>query len=429
MSLSLLSTQLVSKEGYMLEQFLPGRVVQSLKGGLFGPHLESFVAGLCRLGFARPTVQERLRLLHDLERWLRRQRLALNDLHEQAVSRFIEGRRRKGRTGKGDARAARDFLQHLRETGAVPVPEPAADDSPLATLRRQYESHLTKERGLAPVTVAEYWHFARRLLVERFGDSSIRVGDLTPDDISDFLLRQTQSGGPGVAKVMVTALRSFFRFLFLHGRTETDLAGAVPTVPAWRLTGVPKYLTPEEVERVVRSCDRDTLVARRDHAIILLLARLGLRAGEVVALCLEDVDWRAGELRVRGKGGQHDRLPLPVDVGEALARYLRHHRPPCVARQLFVRIKAPHQGFAHPSTVSTIVCHALARAGLSPDKRGAHVLRHSLATGMLRSGASLDEIGEVLRHRAANTTEIYAKVDVQGLRSLAPPWPTEGGKR
>jgi site-specific recombinase XerD len=372
-------------------------------------------------------VQARLRLLHDLERWLRRQRLALVDFHEQAISLFLGDRRRKGRNGKGDARAARDFLRHLREAGAVRALEPTVDESPLATLRRQYESHLTKERGLAPATVTGYWCFVRRLLVERFGDSPIRVGDLAPDDISDFLLRHARSGGIGVAKLMVTALRSFFRFLFLHGKTETDLAGAVPTVPEWRLAGLPKYLTPEEVERVVRSCERDTPVARRNHAIILLLARLGLRAGEVVALDLEDVDWRAGELRVRGKGRQHDRLPLPVDVGEALARYLRHYRPPCVTRRLFVRIKAPHRGFAHPSTVSTIVCHILSRAGLSPNFKGAHVLRHSLATGMLRSGASLDEIGEVLRHRAANTTEIYAKVDVRGLRSLALPWPTEGG--
>ncbi len=227
---------------------------------------------------------------------------------------------------------------------------------------------------------------------------------------------------------MATALRSFFRFLFQHGQTESDLSGAIPTVPQWRLAEVPKYLKPEEVERVVRGCQRDTPVAHRDHAIILLLARLGLRASEVIALELDDIDWRAGVLKVRGKGSSHDCLPLPADVGEAMAKYLRYHRPPCTTRRLFIRTKAPHQGFANPSSISTIVGRALKRAGLQPGFTGAHVLRHSLATGMLRSGASLDEIGEVLRHRAASTTEIYAKVDVRSLRSLALPWPTKGGE-
>jgi len=232
-----------------------------------------------------------------------------------------------------------------------------------------------------------------------------------------------------VAKLMVSALRSFFRFLFQHGETETDLAGAVPTVPAWQLAVVPKYLTPAEVERVVHACSRNTAVARRDRAIILLLARLGLRASEVIALELDDIDWRAAVLTVRGKGGYHDRLPLPADVGEAMAAYLRHYRPICTTRRVFIRIKAPYRGFGHPSSISTIVCRALNRAGLQPSLKGAHILRHSLATSMLRSGASLDEIGEILRHRTPNTTEIYAKVDINSLRSLALPWPTKGGVR
>jgi site-specific recombinase XerD len=227
---------------------------------------------------------------------------------------------------------------------------------------------------------------------------------------------------------MATALRSFFRFLFQDGQTDGDLARAIPAVPQWRLAEVPKYLEPEEVERVLRACQRDTTGGRRDQAILLLLARLGLRASEVIALELDDIDWRAGVLTVRGKGCSHDSLPLPADVGQALASYLRHHRPPCTTRRLFVRTRAPHRGLANPSSLSTIVTRALKRAGLRPAFTGAHVLRHSLATGMLRSGASLDEIGEVLRHRAADTTAIYAKVDVRGLRSLALPWPTKGGE-
>jgi site-specific recombinase XerD len=414
----------------MLENFFPDRAaLERHRASLLGPHLDSFVAALCELGYTRSTVRARLQLLDHLGQWLGRQSLALADLQEQAVNRFLDERRRKGHRRKGDARAARQFLEYLRENGVVRAPQSAADKSPLATLRRQYEHHLEKERGLAAVTITRYWLFIQRLIIERFGDATIRVRDLRPNDISDFLRRHARSGSPRVARLMVTALRSFFRFLFLHGQTESDLAGAVPTVPEWRLAEVPKYLMPEEVERIVRACQQDTSVARRDHAIILLLARLGLRASEVIALELEDVDWRAGELKVRGKGHQHDHLPLPVDVGAAMATYLRHHRPPCTTRCFFVRARAPHRGFAHPSSISTIVCRAMNRAGLHTGFTGAHVLRHSLATGMLRSGASLDEIGEVLRHRAPNTTEIYAKVDVQGLRSLALPWPTKGGEQ
>ena len=414
----------------MLENFLPDRrTAERLRASLFGHHLDSFITALCELGYASSTVRARLWVLDDLGRSLARQSLSLTDLHEQVIDLFLKERRRKGHLGKGDARAAHQFLEHLRQKSIVRSPEPVADDSPLATLRRQYESYLKKERGLAAVTITRYWPFVRRLIVERFGDAPIRVRDLVPDDVSRFLLRHARSGSPGVARLMVTTLRSFFRFLFLHGQTESDLARAVPTVPQWRLAEVPKYLTPKDVERIVRACERDSPVARRDRAILLLLARLGLRASEVIALELDDVDWRAGELKVRGKGGQHDCLPLPVDVGEAMTNYLRHHRPPCKTRRLFIRTKAPHRGFGNPSSISTIVCRAMNRAGLHCDFRGAHVLRHSLATGMLRCGASLDEIGEVLRHRAASTTEIYAKVDVQGLRSLALPWPTKGGKQ
>jgi len=228
---------------------------------------------------------------------------------------------------------------------------------------------------------------------------------------------------------MTTAFRSFFRFLFQTGELQADLVPAVPTVADWRLSTVPKYLMPDEVERVVGSCNRQTSTGRRDYAILLLLARLGLRAGEIVAVKLDDIDWRAGEILIRGKGLVHDRMPLPIDVGKALSSYLRLDRPACKTRRVFVCMKAPRSGFAGPSTVTTIVRRALDRAGLCPDFKGAHLMRHSLATGMLRSGASMREIGEVLRHRIPSTTEIYAKLDFEGLRSLAHPWPKVGGVR
>ncbi len=227
---------------------------------------------------------------------------------------------------------------------------------------------------------------------------------------------------------MVTALRSFFRFLFVDGQTKVELAGAVPAVPYWRHAELPRYLSPEEVERVIRACEQVSPAALRDRAIVLLLARLGLRAKEVITLELDDVDWRAGVLKVRSKGGQHDCLPLPADVGQAVADYLRQGRPTCATRRLFVGANAPHRGFAHSTCLGSIVRRAINRAGLQVGHKGAHVLRHSLATSMLRSGASLDEVGEVLRHRVAPTTAMYAKVDVRGLRPLALPWPVQGSE-
>jgi integrase len=222
-------------------------------------------------------------------------------------------------------------------------------------------------------------------------------------------------------------MRSFLRFLYRYGETKCDLSAAVPTVPAWRLSEVPKYIKPQEVEALLESCDRTTSVGRRNYAILLLIAYLGLRAGEVIALELDDINWRAAELTIRGKGQFYDRLPLPQNVGEALVTYLKNDRPKCSTRRVFIRLRAPYQGFKDSTTVSTIVRRTVERSGLNTPSKGAHLLRHSLATGMLRKGASMAEIGELLRHRSPNSTEIYAKVDIEGLRSIVRIWPEKGG--
>ena len=414
----------------MLEKFLTDpAAVECRRAGLFGPHLDSFVATVSELGYARSTVRAQLWLLDHLERWLKRKSLAVVDLEEQVVNQFLAKRRRKGRRSRGERRMVGDFLEHLREKGVIPLPAPTIDESPLATLYKRYEDYLRKERGLCAGSVTAYWPIVRHFIVERFRQGPICLAQLIPDDISPFLLRNARSGSPKSARLMVTALRSFFRFLFRHGETKTDLAGAVPAVAAWRLAEVPKYLEAEDVERIPHACDRSTSVGRRNYAVILLLVRLGLRGGEIVALKLDDIDWRAGVLTVHGKGCHHDRLPLPADVGEAVAAYLRQDRPRCATRRVFIRNRAPHRGFTGPSCISMIVRRALKRAGLQTEFKGAHLLRHSLATRMLRRGASMAEIGEILRHRLPDTTEIYAKVDTKGLRSLALPWPTKGGEQ
>jgi integrase/recombinase XerD len=385
--------------------------------------LRRFMTSLTEQGYADQTVRAKLQLLTKLEQWLRRNRLSIRNLDEQLVGAFLKHRKR---VQLGNLKTLQQFLDHLRKSGIVPDRELVPDQSPLAALLKRYEEYLRSERGLVTITIRDYKASARTFLAERFRKSQLLLKEVKPSDSSDFVLRHGRSVGVRRAQLMTTALRSFFRFLFQTGELPTDLAASVPTVANWRLSTVPKYLSTEEVKRVLKTCNRHTATGRRNYAILLLLARLGLRAGEVVALQLDDINWRAGEILVRGKGLVHDRMPLPADVGEALASYLRRGRPACQTRRVFVRIKAPRRGLAGPSTLTTIVNRAIARADLHPPFKGAHSLRHSLATSMLRLGATIEEIGEVLRHRHPSTTEIYAKVDFDGLRSAAHPWPTGG---
>jgi site-specific recombinase XerD len=290
---------------------------------------------------------------------------------------------------------------------------------------RAYEDYLRQERALAEATIFRYIYlvgqFLRSPLVRRRG--SVRV--LGPSDVQVFILRQVTTGSRSAAKLMVTALRSFFRFVRFHGVIEADLAAGVPPVANWRMTALAKSISVEEVRLVLATCDRRAAKGRRDYAILLLLARLGLRSREIVGLTLDDLDWERGELIVRGKCGRVDRVPIPSDVGQALAAYLRKDRPECSTRSVFLRLRAPRCGIGGQA-VATIVLRAVRRAGLQPPQSGAYLLRHSLATNMLRQGASLGEIGELLRHGSPTTTQIYAKHDLDGLRMVAQPWP--GGR-
>ena len=412
----------------MLERFFKdGAAAERLRESVLGPQLDTFVAVVSALGYSPSTIQTQLWLLANLVRWIQENEVVISSIDENITDRFLTESGRKGALQRGDRHTLRRFLDHLRTEGILPSPAPTIDDSHLTSLKRRYEDYLQKERGLSARTASRYWPILQRFLLERFGDGPIRLWELEPQDIASFLLRHAHDRTPKVAQLMVTALRSFFRFLFRYEETKRDLSVVVPTVPSWRLAEVPKHLKPDELEAVLEACDRTTSVGRRDYAVLLVLARLGLRGGEVVALELDDIDWRSGELMVRGKGLFHDRLPLPQDVGEALASYLLNDRPTCSTRRLFLRMRAPCRGFKDSTAVSTIVRRAVERSGVNPPSKGAHLLRHSLATGMLRKGASMTEIGELLRHRSSSSTEIYAKVDIEGLRSIARPWPERGG--
>ncbi len=390
-----------------------------------GPHLDSFTRHLVALGYARKTRGSQLPLVRAFDRWMARRDVSLTDLDEGVVQAFL--RAAPGRQRRDGRPTLNHLLRHLRIQGVIVAPPLLVDESPRAQLERRYEQYLRAERGLVPTTVQSYLGFFRQFLTEQRGETGSALATVSPSDIATFVQRHARVGSPGRAQLMTTALRAMFRFLFQAGELAVDFSVAVPTVPDWRLATLPRSLAPEHVERLLAACDRETATGRRDHAILLLLARLGLRAGEVVALALDDLHWRTGEITIPGKKGlRHERFPLPADVGDALVTYLRH-RPPSATRRVFLCMRAPRRSFQGPGAVTTLVRRALARADLHPPVRGAHLLRHSLATQMLRHGASFVEIGAVLRHRAASATEIYAKVDLESLRGVVQPWPDAGG--
>lgn len=298
-------------------------------------------------------------------------------------------------------------------------------------LVERYVRYLRKDRGLAENSVLVYTPFIRDLLadqVAKTGGVAIEAFDATT--IRRFLLEHIRGRSAEYARLLATALRSFFRFLFLCGDLPTDLSGSVPAVRKPRRAAAPSFLSPEEVERVIAATDRSTLTGRRDYAVLLLLARLGLRAGEIVLLELDDIHWRTGEIVIRGKGRVVEPLPLLADIGEALALYLHEGRRVGSCRRVFQRVYPPHVGLTGPAAIGHIVRRALARAGVQRSARGAaHLFRHGLATHMIRRGASLTEISEVLRHRSLNSTAVYAQVSFEALRMVARPWPvTRGGK-
>ncbi len=387
--------------------------------GPLASQIDSFAEFLAHQGYAPGSVTSKCLLVADLSRWLKRRGLTLAQMDEGILKQFHAHHRSSIR--RGDVATSQQMLTWLRGFGVVPALPQTVDRTVLGRLTQDYERFLSSQRGLAPATLRSYLPIVRRFLTERFGNSTVHVEDLRPRDLHRFILRQVPRGSRNYSKLMVTALRSFLGFLFQRGAIKIDLLAGVPGVANWRLSHLPKSLPPDQVERLLRCCDRNTPSGQRDYAILLLLARLGLRGGEVLAMTLDDPDWERGEIIVRGKGQRLDTLPLPKDVGAALVHYLRHVRPACSTRTLFIRMRAPHRGL-RLSAICCVIRRALKRAGLDPDFKGAHLLRHSLATNMLRKGASLDEIGQLLRHAQPTTTQIYAKVDIEALRRIALPW-------
>jgi site-specific recombinase XerD len=386
-----------------------------------------FAAELARLGYRRTPATFQLQLMAHASRWLRREGLGAGELTSDVVERFLAERRAAGYTNYVTARAMAPLLGYLRRLGVAPPASPRAAVGAAAVLLADYREYLAVERGLTIDTIEGYVLAVRSFVDGRLRDGEeLDLGGLSAADVVAFVVARCPAQSRGAAKMTVTALRSLLGFLHLRGIVSGPLAQAVPSTASWRLSGLPRALEPEQLDALLASCDRAAVTGRRDYAVLVMLARLGLRAGEVAALGLEDVDWRAGELRIVGKGRRAERLPLPADVGEAIVAYLQDGRPVTAQdRSLIVRVRAPHHGLT-TGGITQIVFAAAARAGLGPLH--SHRLRHTAATQLLRAGASLEEIGQVLRHRQVLTTAIYAKVDRDSLRQLARPWPRTGGR-
>jgi len=397
--------------------------------GPLAAYIGPFARSLSEQGYSLQSIHRQALLAACFSQWLKQQGVALRSITSDHPRLYLRYRARRVQARLGDAAAFRHLLDFLRVECVIPT-EKKVSACPLTAAERctqAYEQHLREARGLARATIINYVPFIRSLLKDRFGGGPIALSHLCAGDVVGFVQRQAPLLHPKRAKLLTSALRSFLRYARYRGEVKLDLAAAVPIVPNWSMSSIPRAIGADQVCELLASIDRSTAVGRRDYAILLLLARLGLRSSEVAFLELDEIDWKAGQLSVRGKSGQRSDLPLPTEVGKAIAVYLRRGRPRCSSRRVFLRVKAPVRGFQGASGVGSVVRHRLQRAGVDAPTLGAHQFRHGLATEMLRRGASLGEIGELLGHHNPQTTKIYTKVDLEALRTLALPWP--GGAR
>jgi integrase/recombinase XerD len=396
-------------------------------GGTSAKHLSAFVNWLIANQYSVSYVCQLARHALAFGRWCEARDISLHALSEDDIVRYQRSRQqRRSRcleTRRREWHALELLLHVLRNEGICPVAPDHATAAEDVTV--DFARYLQHDQGLADITVERYARTAHQFLVWRFGQGSVCLCDLCATDTIAFVQSEAKRLGPSSLKNVVTALRSFLRYGQFLGEVPAGLAAAVPAVAVWATTpSIPKAISAEHAQRAIDSCDCQTSVGLRDRAVLLLLARLGLRAVEIARLMLDDIDWDHAQLLVRGKGGQESLLPLTAEVGEAIAAYLERGRPTSQDRHLFLRSMAPIRGLMEGSDgIGSIVRYALNRAKVDALHRGSHQFRHALAVHMLQTGASLPEIGRVLRHRSPQSTSLYAKVDLTALRALALTWP------
>ena len=396
--------------------------------GCLDPHMATFEAKLREKTYKPGTIKTYRVVIRRLASSMQVRDITPDQLTAELAARLVRGEERRRREPNKCQNIARRFATHLIEIGVAPAPMPTLKEMARAALKRDYETYLRRQRGLSERTIYHCWRHADRFLEFRFGEDVGDLSQIAAADIATYLRHLTGRTPPYRDKTVCTHLRSFFRYLFKSGRTPANLALGILSVPQRYEARLPRHLTPKQVDTLLDAVRTGRAGSRRNYAMALLMARLGLRAPEVIAIGIDDIDWRAGELLVRGKGDRHDRMPLPPDVGEAIADYIRHDRV-AASRTLFVTERAPHRPFKDGQVLNNILREAFAATGLKPPAPyvGAHILRHSLAVGLVHGGASLEEIGDVLRHRARSSIMIYARLDIDGLRSIARPWPVAGG--
>jgi site-specific recombinase XerD len=406
-------------EDYLGRSRLYGR----LRSGPHGHLIERYAARLVEERLVRLGTWRCLNVVGGLLSWIAGRRYKLAALDEQVIERYLRHRGGRQSIQPGDRAALKRWLSVLREEGAIaPLVLPRL--TPHERIFKKFDAYLRSERGLAAKSILRHLPIIRRFLHEVCSGGVCDLRKISQEDVIRYIERHAQDWSPKTGKAMCWSLRAFLRYLHHRGLNARPLANCVPSMRRWKLATLPTYLSAAQVRKALEGCDRETVMGRRDYAVLLLLAKLGLRADEVATLTLDDIDWRASEILVRAKGRQRARMPIPPDVGAAIVAYLRNGRPKSSCRRLFVRILAPHVGFASGCAITMIAKVALDRVGIEGcAHRGAHVFRHSLATELLRSGATLSEIGQLLRHESHDTTRIYAKVDIDALRTLSLPWP------
>jgi site-specific recombinase XerD len=399
------------------------RLFRRLKSGLHGQLVELYAARLVKDGLARQGTWRCLSLVGDLLSWIATSRSTPTDLDERMIERYLRHRAGKRSIQPGDRAALKRLLSVLRDAGTIALAA-LPPITPQDQIFVEFGDYLRRERGLAPKSIIRHLPVIRRFLREVCPAGPSDLGKISQEDVPRYIERHARDWSAASGKAMCWSLRAFFRYLYQRGLNPLPLAGCVPSIRRWKLASLPTYLSAAQVQKVLDGCDRTTALRRRDYAILMMLARLGLRAGEIATLTLDDMNWRSGEMLVRAKGRQRARMPIPPDVGAAVVDYLSDGRPTSSCRRLFLRTLAPNVGFASGCAITMIAKTALERVGIRGyAHQGAHIFRHSLATELLRSGASLSEIGQLLRHESHDTTRIYAKVDIEALRTLSLPWP------
>lgn len=410
----------------MLENIYYNKLtIQELRKGVLGNYIDDFAFHLYEIGYQKK-LRSRLAVIRKLNKWLTENKISLRHLNDKRIKNFIKIAKNQKKTffQCGDKRTLSYFFDYLQSRNVMPQIRPVRPtNESIEKIIQAYVKYLDEDKGLCTSTIKKNKKIIYDFLCKQFGENKFIPKDITQNTLLTHIIKFKEQHALKNIRVMVSALRSFLRFLVMVGKLRSSIVDCIPSMPSWRATHLPVFLVKPEIKKLLRTCDRRTSKGQRNYAILILLIRLGLRASEVLNLTLDNINWDLGELDINGKGRKHRILPLPCDVGNAVASYIRYGRPKCSDRHVFIRTRLPYRCLNNSASISTIVHRALIAAGLTPLQTGAQLLRYTAAMETLSNGGTLFEVGELLGHCSVDTTAIYTKIDVVGLRELAQPWP------